>query len=122
MYGKLDIYKRNLENAALRLENKNPIRQLNDKKQLLENLKGNLKFKMEVRLKEEMTRLSVMAERLNSKSPLLRLDKGYAYVSAGEKSLKSIEQVKAGDTVKIHLKDGLVAAKVTGTSSKGNSI
>lgn len=122
MYGKLDTYKRRLENFALRLENKNPIRQINDKKQLLDKLKERLKFKMAGRLKEEKARLSVMAERLNSKSPLLRLDKGYAYVSSGENALKSIEQVKAGDTVKIHLKDGLVDTKVTGTSSNGNII
>lgn len=122
MYGKLDTYKRRLENFGLRLENKNPIRQINDKKQLLDKLKERLKFKMAGRLKEEKARLSVMAERLNSKSPLLRLDKGYAYVSAGENALKSIEQVKAGDTVKIHLKDGLVDTKVTGKSSNGNII
>ena len=122
IYGKLDTYKRRLENFALRLENKNPIRQINDKKQLLDKLKERLKFKMAGRLKEEKARLSVMAERLNSKSPLLRLDKGYAYVSSGENALKSIEQVKAGDTVKIHLKDGLVDTKVTGTSSNGNII
>lgn len=122
MYGKLDTYKRRLENFSLRLENKNPIRQINDKKQLLEALREKLKYKMSGRMEKERTRLKIMAERLNSMSPLLRLDKGYAYVSAGENALKSIEQVKAGDTVKIHLKDGLVKTEVISTLSNNKNI
>lgn len=122
MYGKLETYKRRLENFKLRLENKNPVRQINDKKQLLEALKEKLQYKMTGRLEKERTRLKVMAERLNSKSPLLRLDKGYAYVSAGKDALKSIKQVKTGDTVKIHLKDGLVDTEVISTSSDSINI
>ena len=122
MYGKLDTYKRRLENLALRLENKNPVRQINDKRKLLESLRERLQNKMAGRLEKERTRLKIMAERLNSKSPLLRLDKGYAYVSAGEKPLKSIEQVKTGDTVKIHLRDGLVDTEVISTLSESNGI
>lgn len=122
MYGKLDMYKRRLENFALRLENKNPVRQLYDKKQLLEAMEEKLKQKINIRVQTERMKLTVMAERLNSKSPLLRLDKGYAYVSAGEATLKSINQVKTGDTVKIHLKDGLVDTKVISTSAENNNI
>lgn len=122
MYGKIDTYRRRLENFALRLENKNPIRQINDKKQILASLKEKLQYKMTTNLQNEKTRLRVMAERLNSKSPLLRLDKGYAYVSADEAALKSIKQVKAGDTVQIHLRDGLVETEVISTSANGNNI
>ncbi len=122
MYGKLDMYKRRLENFALRLENKNPVRQLHDKKQLLEAMEEKLKQKINIRVQTERMKLTVMAERLNSKSPLLRLDKGYAYVSAGGAPLKSINQVKTGDTVQIHLKDGLVDTKVISTSAENNNI
>lgn len=122
MYGKIDTYRRRLENFALRLENKNPIRQINDKKQILASLKEKLQYKMTTNLQNEKTRLRVMAERLNSKSPLLRLDKGYAYVSADEAALKSIKQVKAGDTVQIHLRDGLVETEVISTSANSNNI
>lgn len=121
MYGRLDTYRRRLENFALRLENKNPIRQINDKKKTLEALKERLQYKMNGRMQNERTRLKVMAERLSSKSPLLRLDKGYAYVSSGEAALKSIEQVKAGDTVQIHLKDGIVETEVISTSANSNN-
>ena len=122
MYGKLDMYNRRLENLALRLENKNPVRQLHDKKQLLEVMEEKLKHKINIRVQKERMKLTVMAERLNSKSPLLRLDKGYAYVSAGEAALKSINQVKTGDTVRIHLRDGLVDTKVISTSAENKNI
>ena len=122
MYGKLDTYMRRLENFTLRLENKNPIRQISNKKQLLQSQAEKLKYKMNTRLQNEKSRLRLMAERLNSKSPLLRLDKGHAYVSAGENPLKSIEQVKAGDTVQIHLKDGLVETEVIKTITNGENV
>ena len=122
MYGKLDMYNRRLENLALRLENKNPVRQLHEKKQLLEAMEEKLKHKINIRVQKERMKLTVMAERLNSKSPLLRLDKGYAYVSAGEAALKSINQVKTGDTVRIHLRDGLVDTKVISTSAENKNI
>ncbi len=77
-----------------------------------------LEEKMEIALKRKIEksryRLSVYAERLEGLSPLKRLGNGYAYLSdeTGE-AIRSIGQLKKGDTFQVQLKDGKALAAVT---------
>ena len=110
--GKIDFFRSRLENSRLRLENKNPVKRIYDRRQQLDNMYDRLSEKMKIRVGRDRSKLALMAERLNSLSPLVRLNKGFAYVSVNEKILKSVKQVTAGDVIKLNLKDGTVKAKV----------
>ena len=58
-------------------------------------------------------RLAVSAARLESLSPLARLSGGYAYAEDSEgKALRSVSQLKSGDRIRLHVKDGRVSAEV----------
>lgn len=107
------VHTRNrLENYRLRLENKSPLRRIDDRRQYLDTVFDRLQDKIKRRVDMDKNKLAIMAERLNSLSPLTRLDKGFAYVSTESGSLKSVSQVKPGDMVNIHLIDGTIDAKV----------
>ncbi len=112
MYAKIDYYKNKLENYRLKLENKNPVKVINDRKAQLEIINTRLYDKVKRKLEYDKAKLMLMAEKLNSLSPLTRLDKGFAYVSVSGKTLKSIKQVKSNDNVIVALKDGNIEAKV----------
>ncbi len=63
------------------------------------------------RLSEHKNRLSLLAQRLESASPLTRLSGGYAFVTdAGGRNLTSVSQVKAGDQISVTVRDGEVTA------------
>ncbi len=108
---KLNDYKTKIENISIRLESKNPIKQLNDKRQDLDKIYDRLYDKMLYKLKDNRNRLSIYAEKLNGLSPLTRIDKGFAYVAKDELRIKSITQVKEGDILDITVVDGTVKAK-----------
>lgn len=112
VYARLDFYRNRLEHYRLRMENKNPIKRINDRRQQLDGMYDRLYDKMNRRIEADKAKLMLMAERLNSLSPLIRLEKGFAYVEASGKILKSINQVKQGDMIEVNLKDGKIEAEV----------
>ena len=55
-----------------------------------------------------------MITKLEALSPLAVLARGYARVTTeNERNLTSVDDVKVGDTITIHLKDGKLTAAVT---------
>ncbi len=120
LQGKINAYRSRLENYSLRLENKNPVKKINDKRQQLDNIYDRLYEKIKMKLSSDKSRLAVMAERLNNMSPLTRLDRGFAYVASEGKTLKSISQVKEGDIIEVSLRDGNIKAGVISTENNRN--
>lgn len=57
--------------------------------------------------------MELLAERLESLSPLKKLSQGYAFVTdKNGQGICDAEKVQTGDTLKIHMLNGKVTAKV----------
>lgn len=96
-----------------RLQQRSPQSRLNEQKQYAGELELRLNHRMQRLLEQRRNRLGLLARHLEDISPLKRLGQGYAYVRDGQGSgLKSIEQLSAGDTVTVVLKDGSAEARI----------
>ena len=73
----------------------------------------HLQHRMEQILMEKRHKMEMYASMLEGNSPLKKLSKGYAFMtdSAG-KTLRSVEEVQMGASVKAHMTDGTVVAQV----------
>jgi len=91
----------------------NPKTKLETKKQLLEKYLDALNRDMERIITDKRHRLALSAEKLHGLSPLLKLSSGYSFVEKADgKAVKSINDVKKGDTLKINVTDGVIKADV----------
>ena len=90
-----------------------PENQLLSIKKELANVRLRLDTAMDNRLAADKRRLSVLAERIDGRSPAKKLAGGYAYArDAAGKRLVSVEQVKADDNITLTVSDGSVISKV----------
>ena len=79
----------------------------------------SLERRMKELVREKRYRLSVAAGRLKGLSPLERLSQGYAYVADAQgKTVTSVAQVGAGDSMKISVRDGDITAVVQETKTR----
>ena len=70
-------------------------------------------------MQAQAVRLSALAARLHSLSPLAVLDRGYALVLDAQRSLvRSTGQVTTGDTIVTRLSDGDFTSRVESVSPK----
>ncbi|MBO7334502.1 MAG: exodeoxyribonuclease VII large subunit [Lachnospiraceae bacterium] len=89
---------------------------INAKRNRLASLEERLNVRIEKLLTQYKTRVSMTAQSLHALSPLNKLGNGYVYASAGGASVKSVKDIKAGDEVRLDLKDGSAVTKVVGTT------
>ncbi|MBE5890512.1 MAG: exodeoxyribonuclease VII large subunit [Lachnospiraceae bacterium] len=79
----------------------------------LSDLYDKMRYSIENRFKDRRNRLMLLAKSLESNSPLRKMESGFAYVEdAKERRLVSVSDVKKGDTLAIHLKDGKIDATI----------
>ena len=77
-----------------------------------ENTENRLKNAWSSRFSLTKQRLAVSAAKLESLSPLARLAGGYAYAEDSEgKALRSVNQLKKGDLIRLYVKDGRISAE-----------
>lgn len=81
--------------------------------QRLESLQNRLSLSMQQFMKDKGRQLAGASRALESVSPLATLGRGYAIVSSEAKILRSIEEVKLGETLCIQLKDGAMDCLTT---------
>ena len=113
MMNVLQNKRQQLAQLKLRVTASSPENQLLQKKQYLDELSNRLQYRMQEKYTASRNRLELFIEKLNGLSPLRRLSRGYAYVEDDKGScLTSVSQVKAGDSVKIHVTDGYIRALV----------
>ena len=113
MMNVLQNKRQQLAQLKLRVTASSPENQLLHKKQYLDELSNRLQYRMQEKYTASRNRLELFIEKLNGLSPLRRLSRGYAYVEDDKGScLTSVSQVKAGDSVKIHVTDGYIRALV----------
>ncbi len=104
------------ENIKKQLENK-----LSHTRMQLDFATESLRMGMLNLLGNKKNRYDIALHKIQALSPLNVLDRGYGILS-GENgnTIKSIKQIKAGDTIKIRLFDGQISAEVESvTGTKG---
>lgn len=113
MYQKIKIQRSHLEQVKLRLEHGNPQSQIQQKRQRLLDMEDKLEMLMRQNLQKKRYQLAVYAERMRGLSPLRKLSQGYAFVTAEDgKAVKSVEQVKTGQKLRISVTDGNLEAVI----------
>lgn len=103
-----------LNQYSLRVKHQSPANRIMMKRQEMDDICSRMYDKVSLRLERKRNELSLDAEKLQGLSPLNKLKSGYSYVQDKntQKPLKSIKNVKMGDTVDIYLIDGRVSASV----------
>ncbi|MDE5780958.1 MAG: exodeoxyribonuclease VII large subunit, partial [Lachnospiraceae bacterium] len=103
-----------VEQYRLRLINKSPQNKLMQNRQYINDIQSRMSDMVHERINSKRNRLSVISERLNGLSPLNKLSKGFAYVQDNKgMPLVDIGQIKTGDRIKLHLKNGSALADIT---------
>ncbi len=107
-------YRTQTKQYEIYISHKNPKVQVQKQRQHTIELEEKMEIALKRKIEKSRYRLSVYAERLEGLSPLKRLGNGYAYLSdeTGE-AIRSIGQLKKGDTFQVELKDGKALAAVT---------
>lgn len=113
---KIGICRQRLEQYRLRLQHASPQYRLNEKKQYAADLSERLRQQMLWKLTERKHQMQLYAGRLEGCSPLRKLQQGYSYTELPDgKALRSITQIRPGETVAIHVTDGRVLAQTVKT-------
>ena len=103
-----------LQSYQMKLKFLSPVGQIREKRTYLMQLEEGLQNAMTNKLKDRRHKLEIYIEKMKGLSPLEKLSQGFSYVKAADgKSLKSIAQVKVGDTLQIQVTDGRIIAEVT---------
>ena len=112
---RVQIERRRSEQLRLRLKYTHPRQKLNEKRQLSVDLENRLRGQIERRLEQSRHRLALYAEQMKGLSPVEKLSQGYSYVeNAKQQNIRSVMQVKIGESVKIRVTDGTLCAQING--------
>ena len=104
--------KGSLEQYRLRLNVKDPIRQLNDRRMRIMKLEEDLEEAVRKKLLDRKHRLEILAGRLQGLSPLEKISGGYGFLMDGQgKRVVSVSQIKPGDALEIRVRDGRIQAR-----------
>ena len=110
---RLERAEERIRQYANRLKLLSPVNQLNEKRQTAAELEEKLRMRMEQQLLHRRHTLELLAERLESLSPLKKLSQGYAFVAdENGQGICDAKKVRTGDTLKIHMLNGIVSGKV----------
>ena len=96
------------ENAKAQLESR-----LNRQRMTLDVLTTDMKHSMQTLLSQRKSKAELLRHKMEALSPLAVLERGYSIVTdRNGKTLKTIDQVKTGDSISIKLSDGRILADV----------
>lgn len=113
MSRRLELGKSRVEALALRMRHLSPEHQLNTKRQYALDLEERLTLYMERTLGRAKHRLALLAQRMESSSPVKKLGEGYALVTEEDgKALTRFDQVKEGMRLSIRMLEGDIIARV----------
>ena len=103
------------KHLELRLKTMSPASRIRERKMMALQAEERLQERMQRILKHRRHELAIYIERLKGLSPLEKLNSGYSYVSddAGI-NIRSVTQVKEGQSLTIQVKDGKIGAVVKG--------
>ena len=109
----LDDRKIYLDERSSALELNSPKNRLLRMATELDKRSEKLKFLISSKVSEARMNLAKGAASLDALSPLAVLARGYGFVQNEEgKSLSSVDELSAGDNIKITMKDGTASAEI----------
>ena len=112
---KIQLARMQLRQYVTRLKVLHPRYQLQERQQLLIEYEERLKRCMEGKIQKERHRLALYIEKMKGLSPLKKLNLGYAYVEDEKgNSVRSVQQVRKGSVLSVHVTDGVIYTSVTG--------
>ncbi len=112
-----------LDALSLRLKHLSPEHQLNAKRQYALDLEDRLTLHMERALDRSKHRLALIAQRMESCSPLKKLGEGYALVTDERgAAVQRLEQVKRGARLTLRMLEGDVITRVEEMKRRKNEI
>ena len=98
-----------------RLKMNSPLGKVREKKTWLLNMEEWMENAMNVQLQRKRHMLEIYIEKLKGLSPLDKLNQGFSYVSdESGRTVRDVNQVQVGDGLLIHVRNGRLAATVTG--------
>ena len=113
MRNRIDFSRMTIQQYQKVITNLSPINMINTRRQYLEQLSMQLNHNMENLLTQRRNYLKTICASLDSLSPLARLCSGYSYVrDIKGKTLNSVENINAGDRLRISVTDGDIWTKV----------
>ena len=102
-----------LSQYRIRMNYLHPEQKLREKKQLSADLQDRLRKIMSDRIKISRHQLAIRMERMKGLSPIQKLNQGFSYVATEEeKTLRSVEQIREDQDLKIYVTDGVIKASV----------
>lgn len=113
---KLEQAEERLKQYERQLKLLTPQSRLNEKRQFAIELEEKLRMYMQQKLMQKKHELELYAGQLEGLSPVKKLSQGYSYVADSQgRAVNDVEKVKKGDSLKIHMLNGMVKAEVTET-------
>lgn len=91
---------------------KDPLRNINDNYLKIDSYVKKMENLITIKHKEEKTKYVELVSKLDAMSPLKTLTRGYSLVEKENKLIKSVNDLKNGDNVKIRLADGEKNAEI----------
>ncbi|MBR4086020.1 MAG: exodeoxyribonuclease VII large subunit [Lachnospiraceae bacterium] len=103
-----------LKTCELQLKYMSPMNRIREKKTYLMKLEERLDELMKQSLLQKRHRLALYIEKMKGLSPLQKLNSGFSYVTDRQgDNIRSVQQVKTSDTLKIQVTDGYIDTVVT---------
>ena len=113
MRGQIAQLRSRLESLTLQMKYASPENQLNMRLQYMMDLEDRMTKRMEQLLSEARHRMQLLAQRLESGSPLRKLSAGYSLVTDEQGNIvNDFERIETGMVLTLHMLDGDVKTRV----------
>ncbi len=102
-----------MRHLELGLKAVSPAGRLRERKMMVITAEERIRERMNRVLQAKRHELAIYIEKMKGLSPLEKLNQGYSYVEDGDgNNIRSVEQVKVGQSIGIRVKDGQIQATV----------
>ena len=112
LYKKVEVMKLRYEKCMKSEAYTSPLQKINEYYMLIDKNEKALENKIQVILKEKKAYMIEWISKLDALSPLKTLSRGYSIVQKDNKIVKTVKELKHGDSIKIRLTDGEKEAKI----------
>ncbi len=112
LYKKVEVMKLRYEKCMKSKAYTSPLQKINEYYMLIDKNEKALENKIQVILKEKKAYMIEWISKLDALSPLKTLSRGYSIVQKDNKIVKTVKELRHGDSIKLRLTDGEKEAKI----------
>ncbi len=91
---------------------RSPYEYINYRKIRLDSVTSDMTLAFTHHLRKKQERFTYLGSRLDALSPLSVLGRGFSVVKLGSKTMTSVKNIKAGDNIKVVMRDGALSCRV----------